>query len=49
MGLVRCGYTPKWLDEEFPLLPEGATKKEADLPEGDKDDCHDETNRMYAL
>lgn len=19
----RCGYTPKWLDEEFPLLPEG--------------------------
>ena len=19
MGLVRCGYTPKWLDKDFPL------------------------------
>ncbi len=26
MGLVRCGYMPKWLDEEFPPLSEGATK-----------------------
>ena len=22
MGLVRCGYTPKWLDKDFPQLPE---------------------------
>lgn len=22
MGLVRCGYTPKWLDKDFPLLEE---------------------------
>ena len=21
IGLVRCGYTPKWLDEEFPAVP----------------------------
>ena len=26
--LIACGYTPKWLDEEFPLPPEdGAEKK----------------------
>ena len=22
LNLINCGYTPKWLDEEFPLLPE---------------------------
>lgn len=22
LSLINCGYTPKWLDEEFPLLPE---------------------------
>ncbi len=21
IGLIRCGYTPKWLDEEFPVAP----------------------------
>lgn len=26
-GLVRCGYTPRWLDEEFPLLPENEVEK----------------------
>ena len=31
--MIDVGYTPKWLDEEFPLLPEGSAKKETDLPE----------------
>ena len=26
-GLNNCGYTPKWLDEEFPLLPEDSAEK----------------------
>ena len=26
-GLVHCGYTPKWLDEEFPLPPEDGVEK----------------------
>ncbi len=28
-GLVNCGYTPKWLDKEFPLPTEDATAKDA--------------------
>ena len=31
MGIVRCGYTPKWLDKDFPPLPE---EKESKRPEG---------------
>ena len=27
LNLINCGYTPKWLDEEFPLLPEDAAEK----------------------
>ena len=27
MGLVRCGYTPKWLDKEFPLSANEAHEK----------------------
>ena len=23
LSLINCGYTPKWPDEEFPLLSEG--------------------------
>ena len=29
-GLVRCGYTPKWLDKDFPPLPEEKERKGAD-------------------
>ena len=28
----RCGYTPKWLDEEFPLLSEEKKSKGAVAP-----------------
>lgn len=27
LSLINCGYTPKWLDEEFPLLPEDSAEK----------------------
>ena len=27
LNLINCGYTPKWLDEEFPLLPEDSAEK----------------------
>ena len=30
MGLVRCGYTPKWLDKDFPPLPEEQESKGAE-------------------
>lgn len=30
MGLVRCGYTPKWLDKDFPPLPEEKESKGAE-------------------
>lgn len=26
-GLIRCGYTPKWLDKDFPPLPEDKESK----------------------
>ena len=26
-GLIRCGYTPKWLDKDFPPLPEDKEAK----------------------
>ena len=26
-GLIRCGYTPKWLDKDFPPLPEEQESK----------------------
>ena len=29
-GLVRCGYTPKWLDVDFPPLPEEKESKGAE-------------------
>ena len=29
-GLVHCGYTPRWLDEEFPLPTENGTAKDGD-------------------
>ena len=29
MGIVRCGYTPKWLDVDFPQLPEEPKRKDA--------------------
>ena len=30
MGIVRCGYTPKWLDKDFPPLPEEKESKGAE-------------------
>ena len=27
LNLINCGYTPKWLDEEFPLPPEDGVEK----------------------
>ena len=29
-GLIRCGYTPKWLDKDFPALLEDGTTKGGD-------------------
>ena len=29
-GLIRCGYTPKWLDKDFPPLPEEKESKGAE-------------------
>ena len=29
-GLIRCGYTPKWLDKDFPALPDDKTAERAD-------------------
>lgn len=29
-GFINCGYTPQWLDEEFPLPPENGTAKDGD-------------------
>ena len=29
-GLIRCGYTPKWLDVDFPSLPEEQKSKGAE-------------------